>query len=329
MSKRGRRRLIIALVVLGVPALVSLGVIGFVASGGLENRLEREYAARFPGRLVIGRLELAGTAHAVAHDLELYGPAGGEPVVRIAAANLYGGLFPPRLERLALTGLKLRFDRDGVEFVRALLALPRTAAETTPARLRLDVDGEIAVGQRMVLAPLKLALVIDRGSLDGRLDAQLGGQPFALVMAPAPGGDPQRQRSRIGVVAATVDLGDLFAAITALGFLPNQDSLLAWLPRRATLAGTELVVDPAGGTLSGHAVPSWDGGHGSTDLLLDKAGLHLTRATAEDAQLGGGVTQPPGRAADHVVLISIDGLRPAVYLDTTRIAPADADAETR
>jgi len=321
MTKRGRWRLFIVLVVLGIPTLVCVGGIGFVAGGGLESRLEQEYAARFPGRLEIGRIELAGTQHAIAHDLILYGPAGGEPVVRIATADLQGGIFPPRLERIALTGLKLRFDRDGVDFVQALLALPRPAGNTEAPSLHVKIDGEIAVAQRMVLSPLRLALDFDRWSLAGRLSAKLGGQPFELVFAPEKGGDPLRRPSRIGIVAATVDLGDLFGAITALGFLPNQDDLLAWLPSKASLDGAELVIDPASRTMSGRASPTWEGGRGSTDLLLDGVGLHLTNSSADDRQLGRGVGKLDVTIPDGVLTVDLDRWQPGPRIPLPSAVP--------
>ena len=321
MTKRGRWRLIIVLVVLGIPALVCLGSIGFVAGGGLESRLEKEYAARFPGRLEIGHIELAGTRHAIAHDVVLYGPAGGDPVVRIATADLQGGIFPPRLERIALTGLKLRFDRDAVDFVQAFLAMPRPARDSEAPSMHVDIDGEIAVAQRIVLSPLHLTLDFDRWALAGRLSAKLGGQPFELVFAPETGGDPLRRPSRIGIVAATVDLGDLFGAITALGYLPNQKDLLAWLPARASLAGAELVIDPAARTMSGHASPTWDGGRGNTDLLLDSVGLHLTDSSADDTQLGRGEGKLDVTIPDGVLTVELDRWQPGPRIPLPSAVP--------
>lgn len=286
MTRRTRVRLLAVLILLGLPLLVCAGLVWFVGSGGLERRIEREYAARLPGRLDVGRIELDGTGHAIVHGIALYGPEGGDAIATVARADLHGQLMAARIETVELHGVAVRFDRDGVAYVREALARPRPAGSATPPSMRVRIDGAIAVAGRLRLEDLVLEATMAGWAVDGRLTGTIGGAPLALSVAPEAGAGGSRPPLAIAVEQARVELADLLGALAGLGLMPEQDDLLPWLPERADLAGTSLRFLPEERRLTGTSRPTWDGGHAETSLVVDADGLRLPHAVTVDGRLG-------------------------------------------
>jgi len=286
MTRRTRIRLLAVLILLGLPLLVCAGLVWFIGSGGLERRIEGEYAARFPGRLDVGTIALDGTGHAIVESIALYGPDGGDAIVTVAHADIRGRLMPPRIDAIELHGVKVRFDRDGVAFVREALARPQPAGSGSASPVQVRIDGAIVVADRLRLNDVALDVRLAGWAVTGRLTGTLGDAPVAVEISPESGAVGARPPLTITVEQARIDLADLFAALVGLGLMPEQDELLPWLPARADLAGTRLRFAPEAKVLTGESRPTWPGGHGEATIAMDQHGLRLPRALADDAQLG-------------------------------------------
>lgn len=290
MTRRSRIRLLIVLVVLGIPLALCVGLLWFVGAGGLERRLEREWRTRFPGTLDVGRVEIAGSDRVVIHDLVVVGDDGGEAIVRIGRVDIAGGVMPLRIAKVAASGVHLRFDRDGLVFLRDLVArLPAGDGRAAPP-FRLELDGEAVVAGRLRLETLALRADIAGREVRGGIETALagpdtpagGGRPLRLEVRPEPGALAAR------VVAARIDLGELLRTLHALGVMAPPDDLVPWLPGDVDATGAEVRFDFASRVLTGRAAPTWAGGRGEADLRIDTEGLHLTALRATDAALGSG-----------------------------------------
>ena len=286
MTRRTRIRLLAVLILLGLPLLVCAGLVWFVGSGGLERRIASEYAARLPGRLAVKRVELDGTRHAIVHGISLYGPDGGDAIVTVDHADIRGQLFPPRIEAIELHGVKVRFDRDGVAFLREALARPQPPASGQRSAVRVHLDGSVHIAQRLHLEGLVIDAAIAGGAVDGRVRGTLGGAPLELTITPEDGAVGAHPPLGIVLTQARIGLADLFAALTGLGLMPEQDQLLPWLPAEADLAGTSLRAVPQARVLTGTSRPTWAGGHAEATITMDAAGLRLPRMVVRDDRLG-------------------------------------------
>jgi len=283
MTRRTRIRLLTVLILLGLPLLVCAGLVWFVGSGGLERRIEREYAARLPGRLDVGAIELNGTRHAIVRGISLYGPDGGDAIATVDHADIRGQLVPPRIEAIELHGVKLRFDRDGVAFVRAALARPQPASSGSLPTLRVHIDGQLSIADHLRLDAFTIDAALVGGALTGSLTGTLGAAPLEVAIAPE---DGTRPALAIAVKQARIHLADLFAALAGLELMPAQDQLLSWLPAEVDLAGTRLRFLPEARQMTGASRPTWAGGYAEATIAVDATGLRLPRFATVDERLG-------------------------------------------
>lgn len=283
MRRRSRIKLIVVLAVVGVPLLIGLGLVLFVALGGVERRIEGEFAARLPGTLRLGRVEVAATDHVLIHDVRLYGADGGEALARVDRVGIRGGLLHGTIAAIDLDGLHLRVDRDFLAWLRQAAALP---SDDAGAGFSVRARGEIAIAQRLVFEELDADLRFAGRGIDGHLRARLKDRPVALDLAgTAIAGRPER-RTAIACASLDVDVADAFAALQGLGVLDTPAQLLAWLPASTSLAGTRVEVDPLALTVTGALSATWPEGSLTSAVALDGEGLAFTPLQAQDSGLG-------------------------------------------
>ncbi len=286
MTRSVRIRLLIVVVVLGIPLIAAAIILGWVGGGGLSHKVERQYAHDYPGSLSIGGIQLDGMHRAIAEDISLRPPGGGAAVIAVARAEVGYELVPPHATSVALHGLHLAIGRGAVELARAFAVKPgKRGGDVHPLDLAIDGGGDIA---GIPLEDLAVALSTGPAGTEGTVNAMLAGRPLRLTLAKASGRDPAKPAVRIRVDACAIALEPLFSGLIAMGLITEQDDLLPWLPAVASLAGSTFVFDPAAGTLAGDAVVTWEGGSGGAMIKIDRAGLRLDQAHADDAGLGSG-----------------------------------------
>ncbi len=318
-----RRRLritVIALVAgLGIPLLIAVGVVAFVASGGLERRIEGEFAARFPGQLRIGRLELAGLGKAIAHDLRLYSADGGEPMATVHEAVISGDLLAGNVEAISLTGLRLRVDSDGIGWLRAVAAAPATRHVTTA--LRISAQGELALAQRLLLRELNCTLTIATAGMSGEIRGILGDQPALITLAAQTVADPG---TVVTCGALSVPVADALGALAGLGMLDPQPYLLSWLPAQADLAGTTLQIPSANKDMTGSLHATWPTGGMTAPLRADGSGIHLDPLEVHDEGLGTASGLLAIAYEDRHVRLTLHAWHPGPRLGIPAAVPVDA-----
>lgn len=283
MRRRSRIKLIVVLAVVGIPLLAGVGLVLFVALGGVERRIEEEFAARLPGTLRLGRVEVAATDHVLIHDVRLYGAGGGEALASVDRVGIRGGLLDGSIDVIDLEGLHLRVDRDFLAWLRQAAARPSDGASPGFA---VRARGEIAVAQRLIFEALDADLRFAARGIDGHLRASFKGKPVALDLASEAIPDRAERRTVIDCGSLTVDVADTFAALQGLDVLDTPAQLLTWLPASTSLAGTRFEVDPLALTVSGSLAAVWPQGSLTSAVTLDGAGLSFTALHATDAGLG-------------------------------------------
>ena len=75
---------------------------------------------------------------------------------------------------------KVRFDRDGVAFLREALARPQPPASGQRSAVRVHLDGSVHISQRLHLEGLVIDAAIAGGAVDGRVTGTLGGTVKAV-----------------------------------------------------------------------------------------------------------------------------------------------------
>lgn len=317
-----RRRLrvtVIALVVgLGIPLLIAVGVVAFVATGGLERRIEGEFAARFPGQLRIGHLELAGLGKAIAQDLRLYSAAGGDPVATVREAIISGDLLAGAVDAISLEGVRLRVDSDGIAWLRAVAAAPPSGQTTTS--LRISAQGELALAQRLLLRDLTCTLTIAPPGITGEIRGILGDQPAVITLAAQTVADPG---TVVTCGALSVPVADALGALAGLGVLDPQPYLLPWLPAQADLAGTTLHIGTGSGDMTGSLHAAWPMGSIQAPLRADAAGIRLDPVQVHDEGLGTATGTMAIAYADRHLRLTLSAWHPGPRLGIPVAVPVD------
>jgi len=290
MTRRSRARFVLALAVLGVPAVVMAAALWYLGTGQLEARLADEWAARFPGRLHIGSVRLADADHAQVHSLRLDIADGAKPLLSTTVIDVRGALHRGAITAVRATNATLAIDRAAVawgrEFAAALLRLPASTAARQPLAIDLS-ELRIEIVGGLLVTGLRVTGSVNGPAVNLVLSGQLAGEPFELALTTVDG-----PRYRLHLKRLAVDLPHLLLVLDALG-VPQlgaqvRSDLAAWLPTLVHLDDLQVEFDLAARRLRTLATarPRWHGGEGAADLVLDQGGLVLTNARADDAALG-------------------------------------------
>lgn len=324
-----RRRLritVIALVVgLGIPLLIALGTVIFVASGGLERRIEAEFAAHFPGRLHIQRLEMAGLGQALAHDVQVFSDHGGDAIARVATATIEGNLLGGDIRRIVLDQLRVRVEPNTIAWLRAVAARRaavgnQPSSNTHPA-LAIEATGEITIAQRLLFRDLTCALTLANGGIDGQLDGQLGGHPVAFAVTSAAVAGATYRQTEVTCTALTIATADLFASLSGLGVLEVPRQLLPWLPREVSLASSAVRIDSVALDQAGSLRAQWTDGSLLADLRGDAVGVELHTLSIQDEGLGSAEGSLRIAYADRSLRLEVSRWQPGVRLGIPATVP--------
>jgi len=244
MTRRGRLRLLLVLVVVGLPGLVAAGVIYFVATGGLRAELQSAWRAHLPGELALDRVELSAgdtvriSGMRLRHD--------GREVASVDAFEAGGGLWNGRPEQMRLATPRLTFGPDDLEFLVELIDALRDLRQKEPPSWSLDMTGGAldfgagAVHLRNVAGRLRSS----DGRIAGHLEAEGATGLWRARFEPlAEGG------SEVIIEQATLRRSELIALCRAFGW-PPPDWLGVLLPEELSGAGTRLRL-PRGGHPAG------------------------------------------------------------------------------
>ncbi|MFW5698303.1 MAG: hypothetical protein ACOCYN_00480, partial [Planctomycetota bacterium] len=107
LTRRARIRLVIAVIVLGLPVLAGGVAVWFVVSGALQRRIEQAWSEELPGRLEIGTLAVDALDTVVVEDSGVHAGTDGAPVFELAHALIRGSVLETRVGDVALRGLRL------------------------------------------------------------------------------------------------------------------------------------------------------------------------------------------------------------------------------
>ncbi len=326
-----RRRLritVIALVVgLGLPLLLALGTVIFVATGGLERRIEAEFAAHFPGRLHIGRLEVAGLGQALAYDVQVFADRGGNAIARVERATIEGHLLGGDIRRIVLDRLRVRVEPDTIAWLRATMAQRAEAAAqasaATAAPLVIEANGDITIAQRLLFRELTCTLTFAQGGIDGQLAGRLVDDPVALVVTSAAVPGATHRQTEVACTALTIATADAFASLSGLNVLEVPRQLLTWLPRAVSLAGSQVRVDSVALDLAGALQATWAEGHLRADLRGDPVGMSLLALTMHDEGLGNADGSLRIAYADRSLRLDVARWQPGARLGIPAMVPVE------
>lgn len=321
-----RRRLritVIALVVgLGIPLLIALGTVIFVATGGLERRVEAEFAAHLPGRLRVGRIEMAGLGRALAHDVHVFADSGGEPIARIGTATIEGNLLGGDIQRIVLDALQVRVEPDTIAWVRAL-ASERTATGQRSTGLVVEASGVIAIAQRLLFRDLVCTLTFANGGIDGSFAATLGGEPVAITLVSEAVAGADHRHTQVTCAALTIPTADALATLSGLAVLDVPRQLLGWLPEETALAGSTVRIDGAALDLAGTVVAVWSDGRLDATLHADRDRVALAPLMVADDGLGSAEGSITVAYADRSLRLDLSQWHPGPRLGIPAAVPID------
>ncbi len=153
MTRRTRVRLLIVLVLLGLPAMAALLALWYVGSGRLEQRLAHEYAERLPGELTVGKVEVDGVGRAYLDDVRV-GPDGAAKVTA-KRVTVDGSLIGGRISALRIDGFHATIDRDAVAWIGELAqSFGASTGGGGEADLEFTLSGAVDIADAMPLDDL-------------------------------------------------------------------------------------------------------------------------------------------------------------------------------
>ncbi|MBA2480776.1 MAG: hypothetical protein H0V44_08945 [Planctomycetes bacterium] len=292
MSRRRRIWLIIALVAVGLPLIGFALVQWYLHSGRIERRIESQYSQRLPGRMTIGRFEMASSIEAVLHDVAI-GDVGEQPLLTVKKIRARIHLRRLRLDSLRIEGARMRLDAKSWDLFNRIVdaeqAIPNTkvATRATP----ITIDGSLVTESGLAVDDIRVK-ALDHGPIvSADVTARYGAEPVALRIDTRK--TPQGTYRLVieggcvrGPVAPVLD------ALVSIGLLePVPAALRAFLPTVADASGTVVEKDVVGDGYTGSLQARWADGEGQAVLTADTHRLNLAKLRIVDA----GVVQGEGR----------------------------------
>lgn len=181
MRPAARRRLLLLVLAVGPPLMLTAGVAAWLASGGVERRLEWTWNEELdlPGDLAVGRAAVDGPGVVVLDEVAI--TSSGNTVVTIAQLRATDG---DGARDLQLTGMTLDLGPDGLAYLERLMPqLNEAGAAVGPSTWTLD-GGQVVLlgGERIAVSGNGRRDEVVSGDLTARfLDADvaiaLGGTP--------------------------------------------------------------------------------------------------------------------------------------------------------
>lgn len=320
MHRRTRIRLLVVLVVVGLPALIATGVVIFVASGGVERRVEAEFAARLPGTLRIQRIEIATTHKAIAHDVDVYAPGTDQPILSLDRVVVEGGFLLGSMTHLEFHNMQLNITPASVAWGRTAIAHLH-ASDSAMGDLTITASGTMNVVQRVVVRDVAATVSFSAAGITGDLTAELSDRPLSMTVRPVAG---QPAALDLAVQALTIDVPDLCAALQGFGVVDIPRDVVAWLPDTVDLHGCALTLDPTRQASTGQLASAWTDGSASARWNGNPEGIQLSDIIVTDQQRGTAAAELQVAYADQLVHMNVSSWRPGPLLGIPATVPVDA-----
>ncbi len=248
MTRKNRIRLVVVLVVLGVPLVLASLVAFFTVTGRLGGWIGIEYARRMPGHLTVGSVQFAAADQV--HLAELAIAEGfSAPLARITSADAQLDVFNGRMTTLTLHGVAVRLDADSFDLLQRIIEASDKLKPSTPPQVwDLVADGEVqfASGLRLTRATAKGRITGSLFEIEGsccigdapdakRVRVFISSRPMGAVTP----GAPVNKRLSVQLLSADLPVHEGLDAVACIGLLPPAPAALKrWLPAWVNLDGT-------------------------------------------------------------------------------------------
>ena len=186
MTRRQRLRLLALFVFVLLPLLVGGGLWIYLASGGLERRVEQEWAKILPGKLTLGRIKVHGLDQVEVTKIKVLGVQGQQEFCSASSITMWGSVRQRRLQRVALRGLEGTLSAQNLSFLRALINSGASHTGDMP-KGEFANDLQIEVLDSRLMLPGALAVELERleiqrdgGALSLTSRWKWKGQPFSV-----------------------------------------------------------------------------------------------------------------------------------------------------
>jgi hypothetical protein len=284
MTRRARIRLLIILVVVGLPLAAVMIISWYIGSGRLERRIERAYAKKYPGSLQIGDVRVASASQLVLSDVRLCAPESDTAVITIPKLTVGGSLLSGHVGSVSCESADIVIDRAAVELFRAIRAQDTDDGATFALPdFEAHVGASVAISGGIRADNLRLDLVASGGNLSGRLSGLIDQAPLQIAVSTATDGGLHYV---VVLQEARLSLQRLFACLTELRVMDPIPKILPWLPDVVDARDATFSIDPAARVATGAAGFTWATGSANTRLLVDAERLLVDPAEANDSGLG-------------------------------------------
>ncbi|TVR09518.1 MAG: hypothetical protein EA401_12965 [Planctomycetota bacterium] len=235
MTPRARRRVLVAILVVAVPAMLAVAMIVFFALGGLERQVQQYWAQHYPGTISIGAVKLQGANHVHLRDLRWQYQ--GQDVAGAAAIDIEGSILRRSLQSVRVQAPFVRVDAQTLpawEQVARRLGHEMSQGDAeTPLSLLFE-QGRLAV-DAYELGEVRVAWQGEGRDGSLQLTADTASGPWQAGLALNDGA------FRVDVTRLPLDLSALLRAVAVLA--PDVAAQLpdpAQLPAEVDLAGSRL-----------------------------------------------------------------------------------------
>lgn len=158
MTRRQRLRLLALFVFVLLPLLAGGGLWAYLATGGLERRIEQEWAQVLPGKLSVGRIKIHGLDQVEVTNIQVQGT---QEFCSVSSLTLWGSVRERRLQRISLRGLEGNLNAQNLSFLRNLVKAGSSHSKNMP-KGELANDLQIEILDSRLILPGALAVELQR-----------------------------------------------------------------------------------------------------------------------------------------------------------------------
>ena len=294
MTRKNRIRLVLVLVVLGVPLVLASLIAFFTVTGRLGGWIGIEYARRMPGHLTVGTVQFAAADQVHLADLAI-AEGFSAPLATIKSVDAQLDVFNGRLTKLTLHGVSVRLDGDSFDLLQRIIEAGDKMKPSNPPQVwDLVSDGEVefASGLRLTRATAKGRISGSLFEIDGtccigdapdakRIRVFISSRPLGVVTP----GAPLNKRLSVQLLSADLPVHEGLDAIASIDLLPPAPAALKrWLPKWVNFDGSVVHRDLSIFHFAAPILARWideQGRPGSLVADLDADANRITVAVSE------------------------------------------------
>ena len=248
MTRKNRIRLVVVLVVLGVPLVLASLIAFFTVTGRLGGWIGIEYARRMPGHLTVGTVQFAAADQVHLADLAI-AEGFSAPLAQIKSVDAQLDVFNGRLTTLTLHGVSVRLDAGSFDLLQRIIDASDKMKPSSPPQvwdLVADGDVEFASGLRLTRATAKGRITGSLFEIEGsccigdapdakRIRVFITSRPMGAVTP----GAPVNKRLSVQLLSADLPVPEGLDAVASIDLLPSTPAALKrWLPKWVNLDGS-------------------------------------------------------------------------------------------